>query len=137
MTDRLLSSHVRRFVATLALVTVCLTPTFARADEDVTPRVLAVSGAALAGLSMFFAFEAQLAGAHEAPPSEARAGVATVFTVVSISSLVLSLAAIGVSVVMTLSDSGPADVTRFDPDARPLVIDCPALSCLPEPAGVP
>lgn len=124
---------MRRIVATIALLAFVLAPHVARAEEgeDVTPRVLVASGAALAGLSVFFAFEAQLARAHEAPPSESRAGIATVFTVVSISTLVLSLAAIGVGVVMTLSDPDPADVTVVRSVGAPLVFDCPALSCLP------
>jgi hypothetical protein len=128
------------FLCSLLAIAVLAAPASVRAQddahEDVTPRVLALSGAALGGLAMFFAFESQLAGAHEAPPSESRAGIATVFTVVSISSLVLAVAAIGVSVVMTLSDPEP-EVAAMPSVAGPLTIDCPALSCLPEPSGAP
>lgn len=118
--------------AVLALA-IALLPASARAEDqhDTTVRVLAVTGAALGGLSLFFGLEAQLANAHAAPPSDSRDGVATVFTIVSISSLVLSVASLGVSLFLATRDESPTNAPVATSAAAVRIL-CPNLSCLPK-----
>ncbi len=124
---------MRTWAAILAALFCLAAPLEARAEgESATPQILGVTGAALAGLSLYFAYESSIAGGHEQDPSETREGLATVFSVVSISTLALAVVSWGVAVVLKLTqDDGPTTASTVAGQGRVVRIWCPELSCLP------
>lgn len=124
---------MRAWAAILAAFVCLAAPIDAHAEsESATPQVLGVTGAALAGLSLYFAYESSIAGGHEQDPSETREGLSTAFTIVSITSLALAVVSWGVAVVLKLTaDDGPSTASTVVGEGRVVRIWCPELSCLP------
>ena len=113
------------------------TDAFAQSDDRKSPtsRVLGVSGAVLGGLSLYFGLEAQLASSHEAAPSESRQGLATAFTVVSVSALSLSVVSLTIAFLLELfDDNEKVAMNTLGDGGRFVRVWCPDLSCLPSRA---